>query len=475
MSLSPDLKRLVIVDVGESADRALDKFEAALRDGSFTRYRIGDAAEKHYQELLERVVEVRDGLASLEHDAPELSDDTFSRRFDELRAAIEVIEERARKPWDLDLPSTFATGFARPDEIATLKDFAEKAPMFWVPTVEETTRIFGAALCAHRARVERGEKGEGDPVTIVDVGGANAFFASLLVEVGRRNGIPVQVTVVDPDPSIRDAVRAYSTVPELRFVQSTAAQFALDAHADSPETLPLLQAREAILETGTSQVRMLRVALREFVRDTPLDDQLSGGRAPIFDRMLREDFAIPLATDKSPAAMIEALVRHYEDHLTTINRELAAIEVKPIYDLVLNAYMPPRMNFCRDIESSRGAAVAYVLETEGASGIQCFSLPLNERTKIGLENSYVVRPDYDPVARWTGPSIYHVSKRVENRGGLNNTSEVQIRFSATLSSDFRTLSPATLGLDPGPPYAWEPALVAAFGARNFSREGPQKA
>jgi hypothetical protein len=157
--------------------------------------------------------------------------------------------------------------------------------------------------------------------------------------------------------------------------------------------------------------------------------------------------------DPESETVKEAAMAHVGDarfsfHTETVERFVAKMGKGIGYDLVINAWMPPDMDFTEAIRAAHGAAIIYVIETWGGTGMQ---------------GSYDVGKTYKMESGWVGhslPELQHQEK--ESVKEFCNAFLVQRRLD--LTGDDRLLpDPVRAGIKIGEPYPWEAELTKQQG------------
>ncbi len=246
-------------------------------------------------------------------------------------------------------------------DVGSFEEFMETWPMYWMPRKVEVARILAIGKQMQAAR------GTGGPLRILEVGGANAALADLLVGLAEENGLDVAYTIVDPEAeTMTEAAMAH--VGDRRF----------SFHAETVEHF---------------------VAKR--------------GRGDSEDVLMEES---------------------------------------PAYDLVINAWMPPEMDFTKDVRAANGAAIVYVIETWGGTG---------------SKESYDGGRMYRTVAGWVGHSLPELQRQdgrvIEGERRAEFCNAVLIQYRRDIDGGGLLPDLERAGIDMGEPYPWEAELTKRQG------------
>ena len=110
----------------------------------------------------------------------------------------------------------------RPENIKHCSDFLNPEGMFvhyWVPLKYDIQRCVKTAVEVHA------RSGKEGPIKILDVGGGSGFLGKLLADEAKKQGIELEVTVIDPDTeTVTQAKEIFSDTDNLKFKIGTSNQ-----------------------------------------------------------------------------------------------------------------------------------------------------------------------------------------------------------------------------------------------------------
>lgn len=439
-----------------------------------------------------------------------LTDEEFELQYRDLQEALD--ELLASDVSDRN----FKLSFVEISKIESLDQFVKgRWPMQFVPHKAEVGRILTLAKNMRDERAKRGEITEDAEITIVDIGGANGALGKLVSDLAKENNLPLKFVTVDPDEeTVQAAAQTYQDDASLHFLPLDSTAFVQKLHGDNFKIAKLIGERTEFINTGTKKQEELKLYLERIQRDyfasNTMSDAVQRATIKIHCRVLKQDFGIDL-NDDSFASIAELDVffedqytedeygnlktihyvdRYADEHLRpavaemTANIEKALLLESPAVDLVINSWMPPRMDFSAEIRFVNGAAILYALERGGATGCQIASSNPELPAKLGEESSYRQGESYKTKLGWVShstpqirrmrdlrPKSVPLSERlIEHNEGSRGGEELVIPFSngfiIQTRSDFDTVVTAD-NLEKGVlingRYPWEDELVAQGG------------
>lgn len=422
-------------------------------------------AEQELEELDMRIAELKDGV-------DDMDSSTFMSTYSGLKRRSAEIKEKIAAGIRVIGDFGPTARFVPKSEIRDLQSFNENLAMYWPPTSEEVARILRVAAEMHEERVNKGEIGQDEPVTITEIGGANGMLSKLIQEAAEANGIKVRIELVDPYRQIiAQAAEEYSDAP-IDFLAQDSHSFIRELHADDPEIFGLLEQQKEMMELPG----MYRTAV-DFAREHLSEDGYTAEALEKIIGIFRKDFGIEL-----DAELVEAVRKDpSEDNLDALYEAIDDPSVKydifmPVHkrvqethkevdrilgsrpadrDLVINSWMPPCTDFTADIRAVNGAAIVYAKESGGATGLEMFDLDWNPSMN-SEDGSYREGRNYERVSEWKGPSINETRVGRKGATGFGNTIIIQKR------RDFGPLpdldDPEALGIKAVEPYPWEKDL-----------------
>ncbi|MFA6603965.1 MAG: hypothetical protein WCT10_03965 [Patescibacteria group bacterium] len=436
------------------------------------------------------MADLEDQAKALRTEAPDLSDEEFDRRSDEIERAVAEMHERICSDEVME-KEKYATGFTDWKEVNGLGDFLDKFPMYWIPTKEEVGRVLATAKIMHEQRVAAGVRRPEDPLEILDIGGANGALGKLIVDLARENGLKVEYSVVDPFTEGVDAARqAYAGDKELEFTALSSSEFIAKEYAGDAEIGPLVAEREKLLAAANRQRQDL-VTLTNAVSRLKKAGRLDPPELARLHRVLRTDFGMQLSaaagsdperfafelesgwdektmTDAPSAA--DRLTNDLNSRPSEISRRIESLLAgRPASrDLVINSWMPPGRDFTSDIRAANGAAVMYFVETYGATGVQEQAGYPSRPSRIGEEDSYGPGVLYNEDTAWVGRSAPELANRHRDSSSWGRNEEfcnaalVQVRREMRLAGRLK-LDPASNGIRIEGQYPWEGELREKHG------------
>ena len=435
MRRSPELKKTLseaigAEDIHHAAEEAISisKFYASGKDKRLENIR------RQYEEERENINAITERMERLRAEAETLSDAEFETRFSQLASSIEESGKRIeRDENERNNDRGHVAEFFERGEIKTFENFIEKFPMFWVPRKADISRIVAFAKRMHETALARGEKRNGEPIRIIDVGGSNGFLGTLVTEMARENGLNIEYMIVDPDQkTVKLAAKAYEKNKNLKFRAAFAGDVAEEAVNGDSELMEQLNLRKWLKSEGTPKLKDLDL-LKQVIYRKQKDEQLDDAAIEKFRKIIAQDFGI---TIKTPAGDAEAFLQAvngdwkvsgaYKTYFgraqeqiteTALNIDRELLKRTSTHDLVINSWMPPGTDFTQDIRAINGRAILYITETWGATGVQQGSKYPREITRLGEENSYGPGALYEPQLAWVGNSTPELANRQRAKKG----------------------------------------------------------
>lgn len=485
---SPELRDALVQTV--SSERITDSMEL--------QYVHEDEMAADLLERLEQELECISGFekrqAALREAAADLTNEEFELRFQVLSLELLEITDRikgiVRTSHKNERPYTIE--FVDLDSIKSLKEFVDAFPLQFVPTKQEIGRILALAIHLHKARVARGDAKEGDPISIVDIGGSSGALGKLVTDLARENGIEVHYTIVDPDThTVSKAAEFYTDNPSLEFVDAASGEYNLDQYKDSPELYQLLQERQDFI--NQSEVNRKDVmAIIEHVQREIAKGPLTQEKISYYRNLFKHNFGLEIPGDVREWDTFKTFfqgrvedaiangwgcpaLRWYDNGILsdvarlTQNIERIIKKQPTRCDLVINSWMPVGVDFTRDVREVNGGGILYAISNSGATGC-----PEGEPS-----NSYAYEKSYKPgdnyfyrsgwVSRSTPETFYIVHSNQNPRKvqfsigeiGFMNAFIIQSRMHLGFTGDMNDImpEPQDVGLTQLEAYPWEDELT----------------
>lgn len=326
------------------------------------------------------------------------------------------------------------------ESVGNLDEFEEKLPMYWIPKKDDVCRILFLAKDLHDQRVERQEAREGEPITIIDVGGANGALGRLCCELAEENNVPIRYTVVDPHQKIvREAQSHYKN--EISFVEMSSHEYLLSVLEQRGDTETLKQLSR--LDDHTAHVNK---KYDDFVALEKAVDRIADNESKPFDtvyadicRIFSDDFSLEPPERPSSVSLwdlvtvvrnarIEWRLRESERLIDLRDQlEQARVPAKKTADLALNSWMPAGIDFTPDIRMLGAAGIVYIACNDGSTGIQIthddprvhykYNDGKDIEYKPGDDFSYSPGKNYSNAVGWVGPSCRSETSYYEEVAG----------------------------------------------------------
>lgn len=413
-------------------------------------------------------------LESIRREAGSMMD----AEFDEL---VSVLDRRVREVEDyieagkVNLPEIHTTGFIRWEQIDSLESFCREMPVYWIPTKEDVGRILAVAKTMHEQTVARGESPAGGAMRVLDIGGASGALGKLVVDLARENGLDITYEVADPlEDVVRAARRAYAGVPEMRLSKAWSHEFVREQHRKDAEVSPLLAERARLTDEGNRHIADLETFQQIFAKRQEAGALDTAELARLYDIVANElgvrlspeartdveRFKLELyggwcdqIEERWPPAN-EFVRQEYDAKVKAITEQVERLlgERPPEWDLVINSWMSPFVDFTRDIRLTGGAALMYMVQNYGATGTQP-EICGGEPRLVGEGASYETGRNYRLTAVWAGRSVPELAHRDSDE--YCNGVLLQLRRDR---KDF-DVSPEANGIKLGEAYAWEEELL----------------
>ncbi len=406
MPRSPELRRLFSKDLSTKSIR-----EQAIKPKYSAE--VTSRVERQFSEAESDLVALETAIEQFSANQEQLSDEDFNTRFSELVDALTKMEQRVLQTYEGQYTREhLVNDFTPLADITDLKTFIEKRFLYWVPRKQEIARLLNTAILAQPDRT--------GPVKIIDVGGGNAGLGQLLVALAREHDIPLEYTIIDPnDSSVEHARAGLTDTPEIKLVKGTADGYLAEHYRDSSEIAALFKDRAEKITAANAKLDDLR-RLSNTIQGKLSDGILTEADYMAYRVALQTDFNLAPPDEATLAEMVDTddldqqlseFVETYRkraqqaiDNFNTIlERKLA--ERPPQTDLVLNSWMTPSIDYTSDIRLLNGAAIAYIIETGGGTGIQPGTTPW----KVGQEMSYKPGQLYQKDGSWHSYGMAEVS------------------------------------------------------------------
>lgn len=485
---SPELRDALVQTV--SSERITDSMDLQYVHGDKEASDLLQSLEKE----LEAITRFEKRHAALQEDAAELSHEEFELRFQVLSLELQEITDRingiVRTSHKNERPYTIE--FVDLDTIKSLKEFVDAFPLQFVPTKQEIGRILALAMQLHQARVARGDAKEGDPISIVDIGGSSGALGKLVTDLARENGIEVHYTIVDPDThTVSKAAEFYTDNPSLEFVDAASGEYNLDQYKDNPEMYQLLQERQDFINQSAVNRKDV-MAIIELVQREIAKGPLTQEKISYYRKLFKHNFGLEIPGDVHEwdtfktffQGRIEDAIangwgcpalRWYDNgilsHVARLTQNIERIIKKQPTrcDLVINSWMPVGVDFTRDVREVNGGGILYAISNNGATGC-----PEGETS-----NSYAYEKSYKPgdnyfyrsgwVSRSTPETFFLVHSNKSPRQslftfgeiGFMNAFIIQSRMHLGFEGDMNDIKPEpqSIGLTRLDPYPWEDELT----------------
>ena len=307
-------------------------------------------------------------------------------------------------------PRKFTVDFVPILELRGLNEFLDSFPLQFIPTKCEIVRILTLAKRMHEIRLSRGEKCEKDPIEIVDIGGGNGALGALITNLADENNIAINYTIVDPDiVAMQSALDYYANNKSVNFFTGSAEDFVLEMYKEVSHVYVLLQERKKRILAGEEKIADLHIVLQTVLQN---NNHQNDSSVALLLEILKKDFDIfdLDSMSKIGAEIISTIEKEYIQNWQAKIDELtqkigkASATQSARFDLVINSWMPPGIDFTKDIREAGGAAILYALERNGVSGCRIRSSCGDTIKTLGYVESYVPGPYYEQLYGWLSHS-----------------------------------------------------------------------
>lgn len=493
MERSKELKDLLAENLNE--ERVTSETQSRIEEGYLSLERTTQL-KAQLEEAKPELAKLTTQFEQFKTMQSEMSNEEFDALYQDLQAQINQIKKIAGRYSDEEMQEEnrfCLMNFVSREEVTGFKSFIDKWAMQWMPTKQEIARLLAIAVEAHKERLAKGEINNDDPVTIVDLGGANGLLPKLIADLARENNINVNIQIVDPDTStIEQAANHYKDEPNITFHNVTAAEWTLELHKNKPKIYELLKLREEKIAIWKKKLEDLgnlediidnhydnndlsfedlknlaKVFLNDFGVELPEQYQVSTQQE--FDECNFEDFSDDIFfidkyrnDDEEPSVKEKIQIKMKgEIKAITIQIEELLKDEACEHDLAINSWMLVRNDFTKDVRATNASAITYMIERYGATGTQ-INAPYSEQPNSpGEENSYETGQMYQMDAAWIGPSVPELSKLQDgnlHRYGMGNESlcnGVIVQTKKTYPKHLTFNQPSASLIKPGDPYPWE--------------------
>lgn len=350
------------------------------------------------------------------------------------------------------------SGFTSWTEIKNFEDFADRGPMSWIPRKEEIARILYTAHILQKTRIVR-EKGSPNTISILDIGGGHGALGKLLVDLAGEWNLNVQVLVVDPSSELISAASdEYARDNSLSFVCLSARDF-LNQLYDNRESSDwsifskdkkiarLLTDRDNLIFKGQRKLDAYKEYVSSILEITRFGELKERTRVFVieYDRMFgKEKKRIDRVTEK-----IEKIL----------------LKMSPKFDLVINSWMSPFIDFTKEIRAANGAGIVYAIQPWGASGIQKNANILKGKIdRLDQEDSYGIGNMYAWQEGWVGQSLAEIREGgIQSPGNqFGNAVMIQTRKDFFSANSFEC-APINIDFRITGKYPWENELEKKYG------------
>ena len=487
---SPHLKKLLTesLDSGHTMNAVEEELGA-----TYTPDTRKERLWRHLGEESSRIEDFERRYENLLKQYTTMSDDDFDTTYCEMSAEFEDILARVtRYADDYKKDRAYTVEFMDMDQIESLDDFVKFFPLQFIPKKEDIGRVLALLKHMHETRVHRGEKGETDPLRVVDVGGANGAFGKLLIDLANENGLEIEYTVVDPDsPTVRASSKFYGNDPRFDFKEQSGYDFVAEQYRDNHDILNLLSERNSLIAEGERVRSDLQKVVEEI--NSLYGKPLSPETVKKYVQILRDDFGIAVPEslkDNSETFSAEfsdqygeygdeplLAMQDWRNRIDSVTERLESlISREPAeYDLVINSWMPPGIDLTKEIREVNGAAIFYALECYGSTGCRSDAPYPQKLSYVGYDESYHPGGNYRSKIGWVSHSTPQV--RTMKHQGRDNffeyTDDLWVSpfsngfvFQIKESYDTKDLTahPTGAGIEVQGQYPWEKELTEKGGS-----------
>ncbi len=390
-SLSPERVEKQYHDKAKSIHISDEEREQLLKNLESERTCMAEF-EKRRQVLLEQYAE--------------MSEEDFEREYQEASTELEDIIARVeRYSEEYNESRRYCVEHVDLDEIKNFDEFLEFAPMQFIPRKEEVGRILALAKQMHEDRIRRGEKDTNDPLSVVDIGGANGALGKLITDLAKENGLNIEYTIVDPDsPTVQESASFYENNPSLQFKEQGGEDFNVEQYRDSPEISELLAERNFLVIEGERKLAELQKVITGSIYDKGWKDWRANDKK--YQQILKVDFGIEIKYMIGQKEF-NLYKESWRKRVNAVTKkiELLISQQPARYDLVINSWMPVATDLTKEVTEANGAAIIYALEWSGATGCRSDVPHPESPSDLGQSESYHPGKGYQSRLGWISHSV----------------------------------------------------------------------
>lgn len=326
----------------------------------------------------------------------------------------------------------------------------------------------------HEERAIRGEAKPGDPIRIIDIGGANGFLGKLMADLAKENGLNIEYVVVDPDAEVVAQAREAYVGEPLDFMAEDCASYSRRLYGKNPE-IARLNADLDKLKSRYIRSQEDLDRLQNIISQKQEMGLLDGSEAARYKALLVKDFGFdpadipddPEEFDYEASSLVEKFSGMIRIQMQALKDRLERIlaRLPAAHDLTINSWMPPDRDFTAEIRQTNGAAVVYVIETWGATGQQKHAAWPDIPKHPWEEDSYQPGEMYDQQIAWVGHSAPQLARKVykekdedHHTRAFSNAFLVQTRRDLSRGFSQSNCEPESAGIRIDGSYPWEDRL-----------------
>lgn len=448
-------------------------------------------AYRMYRENGEEIIKMRQRIKAFQSRARNLDSETFIAEWITLQFDAEALREQLLKKYVPEIEELRAAMFEQPvfesvdiRSIDSFKRFLKSAPLEWMPRKEDVARILEIAKIAHAKRIEQGHAKQGDPISILDVGGGTGALSALLASTSNEK---IAITVLEPyQPLNTSAQEMYGDIGGLHITNDPIETYCLSLNTNEQlkkqieeytrlrhllkrkvrGVLKMAEEAKSLLKTNPTNSTDDRGSLSHYL-EAHYDTQIP--RDIIDDEKKFRDYLEQIS--HSPQIFADEAERILIQKQSAIE---AAIAQQPTnVDLVINSWMPPGVNLSDHIRWLNPASVIYMLDTYGSTGIRDEKKETFFASQIvkipGQMRSYSPGTTFHFVGAWFGPSVAELQRNIDPKslsyfdqpgGAFSNTIAVQIKNGFEIPIDSLKTHTAVVNINP---YPWEDELSKRYG------------
>ncbi len=388
-------------------------YENGIRDDISTVLATLDSQKR--KEMLSELEEItREAGWKLAHEVI-----TNSRDIDKQIEIISARNDKKVNSIDSDVHK-YEQKIIRPEEINDLEHWREgmeKVPCFWIPKKQDILQYVKTAVEVHKISQREGK------IKVVDVGGGSGFLGKLIADEATKQGIALEVIVVDPDVNLIEKAKViYEDTSNLKFEVGSAKQ-ALEMFgpkldvSEKNEFTKLQNESTEITETGRAElvrISALMASLEGLSEDgfylPSIVSLLTGAYGDTAINILNESGVVPDGT-MSIEEIRNSISDYYISRSDYYHQEIVKIHERQenIYtaketehsqiDVVVNSWMPAGIDFTRELRMMGPAAIIYTQNDEvtGSGGMYSDSAPYYV---LGVDCSYESGSSYKEIMSW---------------------------------------------------------------------------